>query len=528
MVQIGKPPCDDAIIRHGAPAPLPAANKRWVLIATIIGSSMAFIDGTIVNVALPAIQHDLQATASDMQWVVESYALFLASLLLIGGALGDHFGRRKIFMAGVALFVAASAGCAVSGNVRMLLLARVLQGIGGALLVPGSLALISAAFPEQERGRAIGMWSGFSGITAALGPVLGGWLVDRYSWQWAFLINIPLALAVLLICWVHGSESRSNAPRALDGWGSLLATIGLGGGVYAFIEAPIANWGSAQVLSALLFGSAGLVGFVAVELRVRSPIVPLSLFRNRNFAGANLLTFWLYAALGGALFYFPLNLIQVQRYSASAAGAALMPFILIMFMLSRWAGRLVDRVGSKLPLVTGPAFAACGFALFAWPGLGGNYWLTFFPAIVVLGVGMSVTVAPLTTTVMNSISQDMAGVASGVNNAVSRTASLLAIAVFGIVMAHVFHSSLHSSLQQMGVSHEIVAFLAGQEGKLAGAQLPVDLDDGSAAMLRSAIGQAYVSGFRWVMVVSAGLALVSALAAWLMIDSKPPTSDAKR
>src|SRR3954462_10102459 len=357
MVQIGKPPCDDAIIRHGAPAPLPAANKRWVLIATIIGSSMAFIDGTIVNVALPAIQHDLQATASDMQWVVESYALFLASLLLIGGALGDHFGRRKIFMAGVALFVAASAGCAVSGNVRMLLFARVLQGVGGALLVPGSLALISAAFPEQERGRAIGMWSGFSGITAALGPVLGGWLVDRYSWQWAFLINIPLALAVLMICWMHVSESRSNAPRALDGWGSLLATVGLGGVIYAFIEAPAAHWHSAPVLSALLIGCVALVAFVAVELHVRAPIVPLSLFRNRNFAGANLLTLLLYAALGGGLFYFPLNLIQVQGFEATAAGAAMLPFVAIMFALSRWAGKLVDRVGARIPLVVGPLIA---------------------------------------------------------------------------------------------------------------------------------------------------------------------------
>src|SRR3954471_9874655 len=528
MVQIGKPPCDDAVIRHGAPAPLPAANKRWVLIATIIGSSMAFIDGTIVNVALPAIQHDLQATASDMQWVVESYALFLASLLLIGGALGDHFGRRKIFMAGVALFVAASAGCALSSNVTMLILARVLQGIGGALLVPGSLALITAAFPEQERGRAIGTWSGFSGITAALGPVLGGWLVDRYSWQWAFLINIPLALAVLLICWMHVSESRSNAPRALDGWGSLLATVGLGGVIFGFIEAPAAHWRSTAVLSALLIGGVSMVAFVAVELHVRSPIVPLSLFRNRNFAGANLLTLLLYAALGGALFYFPLNLIQVQGYSATAAGAALVPFILSIVMLSSWAGRLVDRVGSKLPLVTGPAIAACGFALFAWPGIGENYWLTFFPAVVVLGVGMSVTVAPLTTTVMNSISQDMAGVASGVNNAVSRTASLLAIAVFGIVMAQVFHSSLHANLQQMDASQEIVAFLAGQEGKLAGAQLPADLDDDSAAMLTRAIALAYVSGFRWVMVLGAGLALVSALAAWLMIDGKPRTNNGKR
>lgn len=522
MSQIGKPPCDDASIRTGDSAGgcTPSA-KRWVLLATIIGSSMAFIDGTIVNVALPSIQRDLGATASDMQWVVESYALFLASLLLVGGALGDHFGRRRVFLIGVAIFAVASAACALSPDVKVLILARALQGIGGALLVPGSLTLISASFPQEERGRAIGTWSGFSGITAAIGPVIGGFLVDHYSWAWAFLINIPLAAVVLWIGWRHVPESRGASARALDGWGALLVTIGLAGVVYAFIEAPGQSWTSAAVRIALLAGMAALALFVMVEWRVRSPMVPLSLFRNRNFSGANLLTLWLYAALGGGLYFFPLNLIQVQGYSATAAGAALLPFIIIMFVLSRWAGKLVDRFGARRPLVAGPTIAAAGFALFAWPGIGGSYWMTFFPAVVVLGLGMTVTVAPLTTTVMNSIGEEMAGVASGVNNAVSRAAALLAIAMFGMVMAQAFDSSLGGQLAALDVPREVVAFLDGQRDKLAGAALPDGASESAAAELKQAIGMAYVAGFRWVMLICAGLALLSAVGAWMLIDGRP-------
>ncbi|HVY07660.1 MAG TPA: MFS transporter [Burkholderiales bacterium] len=529
MTQIGKPPCDDAQIRHGEVANdrSPSA-KRWVLAATIIGSSMAFIDGTIVNVALPAIQRDLGATASDMQWVIESYALFLASLLLFGGALGDHYGRRKVFMVGVALFAIASAGCAMAGNVTALIVARGIQGIGGALLVPGSLALISASFPEKERGRAIGTWSGFSGITAAIGPVLGGWLVDRYSWAWAFLINLPFALAVLVLCWRHVPESRSRAARALDWRGGLLATVALGGIVYAFIEAPARHWSSFAVSSSLLVGCVAFALFLIVEWRTREPMVPIALFRNRNFAGANLLTLWLYAALGGGLYFFPLNLIQVQGYSATAAGAALLPFIFIMFALSRWAGKLVDRVGSRLPLVVGPAIAACGFALFAWPGIGGSYWLTFFPAVVVLGLGMSVTVAPLTTTVMNSIGADMAGVASGVNNAVSRAAALLAIAGLGMAMAGAFDANLSTKLESIGATQEVRTFFEAQRGKLAGAPIPANMVGADAAALRRAIDESFVAGFRRVMLLSAGLALLSALGAWVVIEGRRPAQPARQ
>lgn len=521
MTQIGRPPGDDNLIRHGCDAAqCPPAARSWVLAAAIVGSSMAFIDGTVVNVALPTIQSSLHATAFQAQWVVESYALFLAALLLVGGALGDHFGRRRVFALGVALFALASVGCALSTSVQQLILARAVQGVGGALLVPGSLALISASFPEKERGRAIGTWSGFSGITAAIGPVLGGFLVDRYSWAWAFLVNVPMALIVLLIVWRHVPESRGGAASAgrLDLWGALLATLSLGGIVYAFIEAPTQGWRAPTVLGALVAGIAASAAFVAVELRVRSPMLPLSLLRIGNFGGANLLTLLLYAALGGGLYFFPLNLIQVQGYSATAAGAALLPFIAIMFALSGWAGQLVDRFGPRLPLVVGPGIAAVGFALFAVPGTGASYWTAFFPAVVVLGFGMTVTVAPLTTTVMNAVGAELSGIASGVNNAVSRAAAVLAIAVFGVVMAWAFDGRLADGLHDIGASTEATAFLHAQRSQLAGAALPPGVDAAAATALRQTVNASFVSGFRWVMSLCAALALLSAASAWLLIS----------
>jgi EmrB/QacA subfamily drug resistance transporter len=525
MAQIGKAPCDDTLILHGAgpqESACPEASKPWVLAAAIVGSSMAFIDGTVVNVALPAIQADLHATAFQAQWVVESYALLLAALLLVGGALGDLYGRRRIFAIGVGIFALSSVACAMAGSVQQLIAARAVQGVGGALLVPGSLALISAAFPEKERGKAIGTWSGFSGITAAIGPVLGGFLVDHFSWTWAFLINVPMALLVLWIAWRHVPESRgASAGGGLDAWGALLATAGLGGVVYAFIEAPTQHWSSPAVLAALAIGVLGSAGFIAVERKARTPMLPLGLLRIGNFSGANLLTLLLYAALGGALYFLPLNLIQVQGYSATVAGAALLPFIGIMFALSGWAGQLVDRFGPRMPLVIGPSIAAVGFALFALPGVGASYWTGFLPAVVVLGFGMTVTVAPLTTTVMNAVGPDLAGVASGVNNAVSRAAAVLAIAVFGAIMAWAFDLTLAGQLREMGASAQVSAFLEGERSKLAGAALPPGVDAVTAAALQRAVAESFVAGFRWVMLMGAALAALSAVSAWWMIRGRP-------
>ncbi|WP_418121119.1 MFS transporter [Variovorax sp. 160MFSha2.1] len=534
MAQIGKAPCEETLILHGLHgsragegegSDCPEAARPWVLAAAIVGSSMAFIDGTVVNVALPAIQSDLRATAFQAQWVVESYALLLAALLLVGGALGDHYGRRRIFAIGVGIFALSSVACALAGNVQQLIAARAVQGVGGALLVPGSLALISAAYPEKERGKAIGTWSGFSGITAAVGPVLGGFLVDHFSWTWAFLINVPMALLVLWIVWRHVPESRgASASGGLDLWGALLATAGLGGIVYAFIEAPTQGWGSAAVLAALAIGVLGSVAFFVAERKARTPMLPLELLRIGNFSGANLLTLLLYAALGGGLYFFPLNLIQVQGYSATVAGAALLPFIFIMFALSGWAGQLVDRFGPRMPLVIGPAIAAVGFALFALPGVGASYWSGFLPAVVVLGFGMTVTVAPLTTTVMNAVGADLAGVASGVNNAVSRAAAVLAIAVFGALMAWAFDTALAGHLREMGATAQLTAFLEGERSKLAGAAIPPGADAATAAAVKRAVAESFVAGFRWVMLSSAALAVLSALSAWLMIRSTPPAA----
>jgi EmrB/QacA subfamily drug resistance transporter len=511
--------CDEGAIQGAAAAaPCIAAARPWVLAATILASSMVFIDGTVANVALPALQQEFGATAAQAQWVIESYALFLAALLLAGGSAGDRFGRRRIFTLGVALFAVASAWCGMVDSVGQLITARAVQGIGGALLVPGSLALISASFPEDMRGRAIGTWSGATSITAALGPVIGGFLIEQWSWRYAFMINIPFAAIVLYLSFRFVPESRN--PRAagkLDWAGALLASAGLGALVYGLIESAAAGWRDSRIIGALLLAAAMLAGFIVVEKRHPAPMLPLQLFRSRNFSGANLLTLMLYAGLGGGLYFFPLNLIQVQGYSATAAGAALLPFILIMFVLSRWAGGLVDRYGAKHPLMIGPAIAALGFALFAVPGIGGSYWTTFFPAVLVLGFGMVISVAPLTTTVMNSLETGLAGAASGINNAVSRVAALLAIAIFGIVMGRVFEQTFARTNVDANVAPAVMQEIKAQEGKLAAISVPAQASATEKAAIKTAVGVSFVRGFRWVMLFSALLALAASFSAWWMI-----------
>jgi EmrB/QacA subfamily drug resistance transporter len=522
-------PCDEGVVRSKeATAPCTPASAPWVLAATIIGSAMAFIDGTVVNVALPEIQARLGATAVDAQWIVGSYALFLAALILVGGSLGDYYGRKRIFSLGIVLFAAASVWCGLAGSPEQLIVARAVQGVGGALLVPGSLAIISASFDEDRRGRAIGTWSGFSGITAAIGPVAGGYLVENISWRAAFLINVPLAIIVLWLVFRHVPESRDPDARRLDILGAVLTTAGLGGVVFGLIESQSNGFGDTLVLVSLALGGAALVAFVLVERRSREPMMPLSLFRSRNFSGANLLTLFLYAGLGGALYFLPFNLIQVHGYSATAAGSAFLPFIMITFVMSRWAGGLVTRYGAKLPLMIGPTIAAAGFVMYALPGTEGSYWTTFFPAVVVQGFGMALVIAPLTTTALNSVSGRHSGLASGVNNAVSRTASLLAIPVLGIFVFVAFSSSLDARVAELNLPQGALQQLEAEKVDLGGAEAPEGLDSETAAAVESAVDEAFVAGFRVAMFVAAGLALASAVAAATMIEGKVQTVRSER
>ena len=534
MAHIVKTPCDEGVIQAAPQTgklnqPVTRPSGTWVLVATILGSSMAFIDGTVVNVALPVLQTDLKATVADVQWVVEAYALFLSALILVGGSLGDHYGRRRIYATGIILFTLASVVCGFAPNITVLIVARAIQGVGGALLVPGSLAIISASFDSQQRGKAIGTWSGFTAITSALGPVLGGWLVQYASWRWVFFINVPMAIIVLIVLFWRVPESydEEDARVRLDWRGALLATLGLGGVVYGLIEANNLGLGDPQVILALVVGVASLIAFLVVEVRSPNPMVPLSLFRSRTFSGANLLTLMLYAALGGALFFLPFNLIRVQGYSPTAAGAANLPFILIMFFLSRWSGGLVARYGAKLPLIVGPIIAAIGFVLFALPDIGGSYWTTFFPAVVVLGIGMAISVAPLTTAVMGAVSAQRAGIASGINNAVARTAGLLAVAVLGIVALLVFSTSLGNQLAALPIPTEVRNMLLAQQSKLVGIVIPPGLSSTTQAAVQRAIDESFVSSFRVITLIAAGLALVSAISSFLLIEGKQLRGETK-
>ena len=513
-----KTPCDEGLMASGRVCVLhaPAAGP-WILAATILGSSMAFIDGTVVNVAVPTLQATFHASVVDVQWVVESYGILLSSLILAGGALGDLFGRRRMFLIGVGVFAAASTACGFASSIHQLIAARCVQGIGAALLVPGSLAIISACFDEDSRGKAIGTWSGFTAVTTAFGPLLGGWLIQYASWRWAFLLNVPLAVVVFGISIPHVPESRGAEVKHVAWLGALLVTAGLAGVVTGFLESSRLGWINPLVLASLLGGLLFLAIFLAVEARSPSPMVPLALFRSRSFVGANVFTLFLYATIGIFFFLFPMDLIQLQGYSATAAGSAMLPMILLMFTLSRWSGGLVKRYGARIPLIVGPLIVAAGFVLFGVVPAGGSYWRTYFPASLVFGLGMAVTVAPLTTVVMNSVDQQHAGAASGINNAVARVAGVLAIAVFGSVMVKTFDSQLEQRLTSLTLPPNIVQDIRSREVEVAALEPPDGLDTNTVVAIRAAVSESFVSGFRVVLLCCAGLSIASAvIARWLI------------
>jgi EmrB/QacA subfamily drug resistance transporter len=430
-------PCEAEAIRAARGATCTVRQQRWVLAATILASTIAYVDESVVNVALPAIGRDLSASPAALQWVINAYTLCLAAFLLVGGAAGDRLGRRRVFIAGVALFGAASLGCGLSGDTAQLIAARAAQGAGAALLIPCSLAIIGAAFPDNERGRAIGTWAGFSAIAAAIGPLLGGWIVDHLAWQTIFFINPVLCLAALWIAWRHLPESIDpDAPPGIDWLGALLAFAGLAGMAFGLIALPETGWRDTTTAATLAGGIVVLAIFVWHEGRSPAPMMPLGLFRSATFSGVNALTLLLYGALGGAFFLLPFALISVHGYSATMAGAVFLPFTAIMAGLSRWSGGLLDRVGARLPLIGGPVLVAVGFVLFALAGPETSYAMAFLLPVSVVGLGMAVTVAPLTATVIAAVPGHRTGVASGINNAVSSVASLFAIAAFGALALH--------------------------------------------------------------------------------------------
>ncbi|MFL5624118.1 MAG: MFS transporter [Ktedonobacteraceae bacterium] len=522
MARISRHLSNNTNVSASAQVPLDIKKTGpWILVATILGSSMVFIDSNVVNVALPRLQTDLNASATGVQWVVEAYALFLSALILVGGSLGDSFGRKRIFAMGVGLFALASIGCGLAFNLPQLIATRALQGVGGALLTPGSLSIIRATFPPLQRGRAIGLWSGFSAITTVIGPLLGGWLVQYANWRWIFFINVPLAVIVLIVLFWHVPESRNVEEHVhLDWPGALLATFSLGAIVYGLIESNNLGLLNPLVLSSVGAGVIALIGFILVEMHSPAPMMPLVLFHSRTFSGSNLLTLLLYAALGGALYFLPFNLIRVQGYTPTAAGAAFVPFTLILFSLSRWSGGLVTRYGAKLPLVIGPLIAACGFILFSVPGIGGSYWTTYFPAIVVLGLGMAITVAPLTTAVMGAVEDRYAGIASGINNAVARVAGLLAIAVLNIIVLQAFKGNLASYMDALHVPPAVRQMLDAQSSKLAGTEVPPGIEGALRNALKMAVDWSFVDAFRVAMWVGASLALAGALCALFLVEGK--------
>ncbi|MEO9116109.1 MAG: DHA2 family efflux MFS transporter permease subunit [Gemmatimonadaceae bacterium] len=496
-----------------------ASTKSWVLAATILGSSMAFIDGSVVNVALPAIQSSFAASVSGAQWVVNGYMLVLGALILIGGSAGDLFGRRRVFVIGTVVFVVASVACGLAPTLSVLIGARAIQGLGGALLVPGSLAIINDVFDSSERGHAIGTWAGFSALSVALGPAIGGALVDTVSWRAVFFINVPLAAITLAIALRHVPKSRDQESTSIDWLGGALAVIGLGAITYGLTAAVERSWSDPLVLGATVGGALVIALFVMFEGRTSSPMMPLTLFQSRAFSATNAMTVFLYAGLSGAFFFLPFTLIDLHGYSALEAGAAFLPSTLLMGGLSGWSGGLADRYGPRLPLIVGPIIASVGFALLALPGTGGSYWSTFFPAMLVLGFGIAISVAPLTTTVMGAVERRHSGTASGINNAASRVAGLLAVALLGSVAVGAFGRAVNSRVAAASVSADVRRALAAEIPKLAAARVPQAVTGDARQSLQLILDESFLHSFRIVLLISAGLALCSGLCAAVMLKN---------
>ncbi|HSI80705.1 MAG TPA: MFS transporter [Solirubrobacterales bacterium] len=486
-------------------------DQRLTLIATILGTGIVFLDSTVVNVALPAIQRDLDTGLAGQQWVVEAYLLALVALLLVGGSLGDLYGRRRLFSIGLFGFAVTSVLCAIAPNVELLIAARALQGCAGALLVPGSLAILAATFEGEARGRAVGVWTAWAGISTLIGPAAGGLLIEL-DWRWIFWINVPLLAATIWVTRIAVSESSDpEACPGIDGAGIVLSAVGLGGPILALIEQPTRGWGDPLVWAPLAIGIAALVAFVWWESHTRAPMLELALFRIRNFLVVNLATLCVYASLMGGSFFLTIYLQQVSGYTPFEAGAATTPITILMFFLSSRFGALAGRIGPRLPMGVGPLIAAVGVALLVRVDRDPNYLTDVLPALIPFGVGLSVTVAPLTTTVLDSVPERQAGIASGANNAVSRIAGLLAIAALGAVISGQFTATVDEALPAGALSAEAAAAVEDAKAQpLAGAN-GEEVPAGERATVVEEITSASESAFATGIWVSAALMALGGL-----------------
>jgi EmrB/QacA subfamily drug resistance transporter len=500
---------------------LRSASGRWILLATLLASSTAFLMGTAVSVALPTIQSHFNTSITGIQWVVNAQLLALASLLLVGGSLGDHLGRKRVFLSGIVLF---AVGALLSGlaakSIGLLITFQAVQGIGAALMIPQSLAIINACFVEHERGQAIGLWAGLSGGIAALGPWLGGWVVETFGWQAVFLMALPLLALTLIVTLVFVPENRDPDARRLDWFGAVFILLGLLGIAYGLIVGPVSGWGTETVLISLIGGIIAIIAFIIIELRIAEPLVPLQMLKKPLVAGANAVTLFLYFALNGVIFFLVLRLQQVHGYSPTTAGLSMLPPIVIITFLAAPAGALADRIGPRLQMILGPTIVAAGMALLAVGGPDAGYVRNFMPGLILFGLGMALAIAPLTKSAL-AVDPQLSGAASGFNNSVSRIAALLAIAALGAIVLSTFSARLSDTLTSSGLTQENQGQILAQSDKLGGIDIPDNFDRNAQESAGLAIRESFVYGFRWAMVVCAVLALSGAFISFFSIHSPP-------
>ena len=495
------------------------------MVSTILASAMAFIDGTALNVVLPSLQKSLNASGADLFWILNAYLLMLASLILIGGAMGDSLGRKKVFMAGIFVFILGSAACGIANSVLLLVAFRMIQGIGGALMIPGSLSLISSSIDPKERGKAIGTWSAFTTVVTMGGPILGGALADAGLWRYIFFINVPFGAAALIMLWLKVKETRDDNPdKALDFPGAIAIAFGLALVTFGFLRIPAVGLYHWQAYGALAAGVVLLIVFILIERSSKHPMMPLQLFANTTFSGANLLTFFLYAGLGAGMLFLSLNMVQAQGYSQFQSGLTFLPFTVLMITLARFAGSQADKYGPKWFLIFGPAAAGTGLLILSFvkqTNGPADYWTTFFPGVLILGLGMSFTVAPLTTAVMTSVSDHFSGTASGINNAMTRISGVFANAIFGALAVLFFAGVLQKEIQPLKLDVKERQTIMQQANNLGNANVPKASGDQHAAEIEKAYHNSFISAYSKIMKISAGLGYLGALMAVVFIRKKP-------